>query len=297
MEDIPRNIALLTGPVLFGNLFSWGLFGILTVQVYLYYLSSPRDKPMIKSVIYTTYTIEIIQTTLATREASRILGSGWGNVDALERVGLLGVIIPILVSILTWISQTFYAWRIWVLRKSIWIPLVVASLALTQLICGVTSGIRIQIIGVLSRVEARTSTSTTVRLVSAVVCDVIIATSMSQFLYSSKNRLTRMQNVASKLIRVVIETGLILVIVAIIDLTFFLTFPQNNLFYAPAMSLSKLYSNSMLVMSNARIEIVGGRSKEVSKNTANSDLELAEVTFSPGLVKVSDSTTSQPTSS
>lgn len=37
-------------------------------------------------------------------------------------------------------------------------------------------------------------------------------------------------------------------LVAVVDLTFFLGVTGNNLFYAPSMCLSKLYSNVMLVV-------------------------------------------------
>ena len=85
------------------------------------------------------------------------------------------------------------------------------------------------------------------------VADAIIASSMLQFLYGSKTKMLKTQNIISKLTQLVFETGVILMVVAIIDLTFFLSFPQNNFFYAPSMSLSKLYSNAMLVVSRVAI--------------------------------------------
>ncbi|TCD65199.1 hypothetical protein EIP91_002985 [Steccherinum ochraceum] len=276
---IPADISVLTGPVLFADLVNWGLFGALTVQVYLYYISFPQDKPLIKAVVYTTYSIEVVQTALATREAFRILAIGWGNPDVLVTVGWLGITIPCLVSVLTWISQMFYAWRIWILRRTLWLPIIIAMLSLTQMICGLISGIHIQLIGILAEVEARTSKTTTVRLVCALVCDVVIATSMLQFLYGTRNTaMQRTQNIVSRLIKLTFETGLILMLVAVIDLTFFLAFPQNNFFYAPSMSLSKLYSNAMLVMLNVRIEVVGGRSKN-----PRVDVELSDATISTSL--------------
>ncbi|TCD65200.1 hypothetical protein EIP91_002986 [Steccherinum ochraceum] len=187
-SDIPADIAVLTGPILFANLINWGLFGVLTVQVHLFYLSFPKDRSLIKAVVYSTYSIEIVQTALSTVDAFRIFGAGWGDSNVLDRVGYLGIMIPCLVSVLTFLSQAFYAWRIWILRGSWWIPILVVVLSLTQLVGGLISGIQIQLLGVLS------------------------------------------QGV----------TG-------------------NNLFYVPSMCLSKLYSNVMLVMLNARIEIVGGR--------------------------------------
>lgn len=87
------------------------------------------------------------------------------------------------------------------------------------------------------------------------VADAIIASSMLQFLYGSKTKMLKTQNIISKLTQLVFETGFILMVVAIIDLTFFLSFPQNNFFYAPSMSLSKLYSNAMLVVSRVAIAL------------------------------------------
>lgn len=65
----------------------------------LYYMSFPKDRTLIKTVVYVTYIIEVLQTALATREAFRILGTGWGNPEVLLVVGWLGVSINILVSI------------------------------------------------------------------------------------------------------------------------------------------------------------------------------------------------------
>ena len=78
-----------------------------------------------------------------------------------------------------------------------------------------------------------------------------IAATMLQFLYGSRNKMHKTQTIISKLMRLVFETGLILMLVAIVDLTVFLAFPLNNFFYAPSMSLSKLYSIAMLVVSQS----------------------------------------------
>lgn len=68
-------------------------------------MSFPKDKPLIKGVVFTTYAIEVLQTAMATREAFRILGTGWGNPDVLLTVGWLGIIIPVLVSICEYLSS------------------------------------------------------------------------------------------------------------------------------------------------------------------------------------------------
>lgn len=88
-----------------------------------------------------------------------------------------------------------------------------------------------------------------VRLACALVADMTIAATMLEFLYSAKIKMLRTQTVISRLIRVVFETGLILMLVAIVDLVMFVVFPSDVFFYVPSMTLAKLYSNAMLVVS------------------------------------------------
>ncbi|KIL71301.1 hypothetical protein M378DRAFT_211073, partial [Amanita muscaria Koide BX008] len=44
-----------------GNLINWLLHGVLTVQVYLYYLAFPNDRKWTKAAVYTVYILETIQ--------------------------------------------------------------------------------------------------------------------------------------------------------------------------------------------------------------------------------------------
>ncbi|KIL57222.1 hypothetical protein M378DRAFT_88183 [Amanita muscaria Koide BX008] len=43
------------------NLFNWLLYGVLTVQLYLYYLAFPNDRAWTKAAVYTVYVLETIQ--------------------------------------------------------------------------------------------------------------------------------------------------------------------------------------------------------------------------------------------
>ncbi|PFH46600.1 hypothetical protein AMATHDRAFT_98023, partial [Amanita thiersii Skay4041] len=49
-----------------GNLLNWGLFGALTVQVYIYYLAFPEDRNWIKWTIYIVYGLEVTHVICAT---------------------------------------------------------------------------------------------------------------------------------------------------------------------------------------------------------------------------------------
>lgn len=45
------------------------------------------------------YTLELLQTVLSTRDAFRVFGTGWGDLNGLDGVGWLWFSVPVLVSL------------------------------------------------------------------------------------------------------------------------------------------------------------------------------------------------------
>ncbi|KAH8079095.1 hypothetical protein BXZ70DRAFT_1012681 [Cristinia sonorae] len=262
LPPIPPIIAQLTGPLLLGHLFNWGLFGVLVVQCYIYYLAFPKDRPLSKSIVWFTFTIEVLQTVLSTRDAFRNFGSGWGNMAELDAVGWLWFSVPVLGSIISCLGQVFYAWRIWILSDELYIPGVVVVLSLLQFSTGLYSGARAHQIGRFSQVQISTYKTTTIWLGGTAACDIIIAASMMYYLSKAKTGFERTAALLTRFIRITVETGLICATFAILDLALFISFKENNYHLAPSIALSKLYSNSLLAVFNTRVHITGGRNPD-----------------------------------
>lgn len=93
--------------------------------------------------------------------------------------------------------------------------------------------------------------------------------------------------IITKLVHLIIETGCLtgklslfitlyssspgdlrLALAATIDITLFLAFPNNSYHGCVALTLAKLYSNSLLVIFNSRIRIHGGRNSPSTVNTS-----------------------------
>ncbi|KAJ6592367.1 hypothetical protein B0H19DRAFT_919700, partial [Mycena capillaripes] len=83
---------------LVGNLLHWGLFGGLTVQLYIYYQAFPNDRLRIKYVVYAMYILELLQTVLITHDAFADLGFGFGDPSSLFQIRLGWFTVPILSS-------------------------------------------------------------------------------------------------------------------------------------------------------------------------------------------------------
>jgi len=256
---IPSTIVQLTGPIFLGDIFNWGLFGALSVQCYIYYLAFPKDRSLPKWIVGIVYIIELIQTILSTRDGFLYFGYGWGNMNILNEVGIIWFSIPVMTGIVSCIVQLFFAWRIWVISRSMYIPIIISVFSVVQAAAGIWAGIHAKIIGIWSEVQKRNGPPTIVWLGGTAICDVLITITMFYCLSTSRNGFRATNAILVKFIRLTIETGLVTSTLAVLDLVMFLAVQDANYHLAPATMLSKLYSNSLMVLLNARIRILNGR--------------------------------------
>ncbi|KAK0495046.1 hypothetical protein EDD18DRAFT_1355050 [Armillaria luteobubalina] len=90
MVPIPAGypIEQLSGPLVVGFLLHWGLFGTLSIQLYLYYLAFLEDRKSIKCLVYGVYIIEFVQTMLLTQDTFISFRYGFSDLEALTNVHL-----------------------------------------------------------------------------------------------------------------------------------------------------------------------------------------------------------------
>ncbi|KAI0079786.1 hypothetical protein K474DRAFT_1673070 [Panus rudis PR-1116 ss-1] len=255
---IPPDVAKLTGPLLLGQFFNWGLFGVLTVQVYFYYLAFPSDRQRQHSLVLCIFALEAIQTLLGTSDGFRILATGWGNVVELDKVGALWFSYPLLNTIVSFIVQLFYAWRIYVLSiNNMWLPIIVATLSVVQFIAGAYEASVTHRLGSFSQLATSDIWSGALHLTGSAVCDVVIVVGMSYYLDRSKIGFRRFNALLGKLVRITVETGFLCMALAIVDMALFFAYRRTNYHTVPASVLSKIYSNSLLVVLNTRARMTG----------------------------------------
>ncbi|KAJ6459073.1 hypothetical protein C8R45DRAFT_1031381 [Mycena sanguinolenta] len=255
---IPPNVGQRTTPELFGMLFNYGLMGSLFVQVYQYYQAFPKDRISTKAIVYTLLILEISQTGIMSYFAYTIFGSGYGNLDVFDRSALEWFPVCILGSIIAGIVQLFYAYRLRAFSGS-WIAGgIVTFLALVQIGTGIGQGVLSKQLVDRSKLTGK-PIAVTIWLVSGALCDLLIAGLMTFYLKRSQVKSVQMRSTVAKLVRYTVETGAITALVAIVQLVVQHTNPRNNYFETPSWTLGKLYSNSLMVLLNARAVTVGGR--------------------------------------
>jgi len=148
------------------------------------------------------------------------------------------------------IVQAFFGLRVKWLTKHTWLGALIITSAILQFLCGAAAIAAGTVVQKFQRFH-EFSAVVIVWLVLAPVTDMVISGSLVAFLRSNRTGFAATDDILSKLTRLTIQTGLITVIWAVIDLVLFLTM-NTNLHFIFNISLAKLYANCMLSSLNAR---------------------------------------------
>ncbi|KAJ7210038.1 hypothetical protein GGX14DRAFT_565840 [Mycena pura] len=248
------DLPLLTGPLVLGYMWSWFLYGILVVQVYMYSQVFTRDSNGIKALVWSMFFLESVFTLLQTIAAWNAYGVGWGDVDTLTNIDWSWDPLPTMNGFLAAMAQSFYIWRIYRLTKKPWIPALIACVMLTQMTLASYYGI---VVSVTERTVAKLislSPEVTAWLVGSATCDLLITITLVSILWRQRQetRFQRTTGIINKLIRFSVETGSVTSAAAIIEVILWLTSRQWNFHFIFFLVIGKLYSNMLMATLNCR---------------------------------------------
>ncbi|KAK0486411.1 hypothetical protein IW261DRAFT_1559812 [Armillaria novae-zelandiae] len=254
-----------------GYLLNWGLFGTLSVQLYLYYLAFPKDRQFVKGLVYGIYILELVQTILVAHDAFAVFGHGFGDFEALAGVHFDWLIVPINTGIVSFVGQCLYAYRIFILSRSRIIPAVVICVCLTSSVAAIITGVNSFKADDLTKLDnLRITISTGISCGSSALCDIVIAICMTYYLMRSNTGFRSTQILVTKIIRLIIETGSVTAVVVLATFILFVAQPHQAYYGTPSLIESKLYANTIYMVLNSRIRIMGGR----DTYTSSTDMEI-----------------------
>ncbi|KAJ7654751.1 hypothetical protein B0H17DRAFT_1186154 [Mycena rosella] len=268
---------LLTGPILAGTQFNWALLGTLTLQVYIFHVSFPKERAWLKALVYTIFVLDVAQTAIASHFAYALLVNGWGDPTALTHLPWSSAAVPIFTGLISAAVQIFFAWRIYALKGenpfALAISVLIVMLALMQCFSAIISDALFSVTTELSEIT-KLMAGVKVWLIGSAVCDIVITFTMIVILsqYQQKTPWKKTDSMITKLIYSTVETGAITSVVAILDVVLFILFPNNYLHEAPAFMLGKVYSNVLLATLNQRARVSAGVT--ATGNFASDDTEL-----------------------
>ncbi|THH14040.1 hypothetical protein EW146_g6253 [Bondarzewia mesenterica] len=234
-----------------------GMFGVLCVQVYLYYIKYSKDRRQIKFLVYVLFIWETAQTGLLTSDSFELLAAGWGDLSKLDYIGFMWFSGPFMMGIMGTTVQSVFAWRIYVLGRSRFLCAFIVSLALMEGAAAMAQGliVRLQFEDHAVGMQHKMFSVTAVWLVGSACCDMIICASMIYLLKRAQRRTVfrATEDMLTRLLHLSVGTGMLTSSVAAVCAILFLASQTNNFYMAPMAVLGKLYSNSLMVLFNARL--------------------------------------------
>ncbi|KAJ7118801.1 hypothetical protein C8R44DRAFT_789321 [Mycena epipterygia] len=258
MASGPPNIALITGPTLIGLCLNWGFMGVSAVQIYFYFSNFPNDRKGIKSLVYGLSFLDFLQTCMTTADAFHWFVYGFGDIENLDTTFLNPWDMVMLDTIIGFIVQLFYCWRIYVLRKTLAIPVIISLISITAFGGGLATAVKSYQLGKLSLVPTLITTQT-IWIGGAVAADILIAAAVSwTLLKATRNSIAASQGTIARIIRLTVETNALTAGLALITLILFLGVPKKaTLIVPPVAILGKLYFNCLMAVLNNRLSSRG----------------------------------------
>ncbi|KAF9254609.1 hypothetical protein L218DRAFT_938443 [Marasmius fiardii PR-910] len=242
------------------SLFHWALCGILTVQIFLYHKTFPRDRLFIRIISYLIYAMELSQTALVARKVYLECGKGFGDPDSLlhsrmdgadaafvAKTGLVGLL-----------CQCFSAWRIWVLSRSKPMVASVVILSLLSTIATFVGGA--QMIHVdFGGSHLPKEISTTVWALSSALCNTVIAAFMYLILKRSKTNVPKgTRSLINQILWLIVTTGTLTALMAFSALGLLVAFGNADLYLPVIFLIGKVEANSYFAVLNSRVRLSSG---------------------------------------
>ncbi|KAK7046665.1 hypothetical protein R3P38DRAFT_79558 [Favolaschia claudopus] len=285
LPPIPPNIGSITASQLIGSLLNFYLFGVLSVQVYVYRTCFPQDKTSIKAMVYSLFLFMALSTCLNAADAYFWYAAGYGNLIQFSQAHISPFYTPIGGSIVASVIQLFFAYRIWIIKKSaLPLSIVIAVVSIIQAIGGMGGGIKAYVAANQDHDELRT-VLVYMWLIGDAVADLMIAATMTVLLTrASMNSQRQSNDIVKRIVRLIIETNALSASVALIGLILFAGVPGTNYFVCPTQILPGIYANTLLVTFNNRAFANNGRNlsqQAASFAEPNYPRPIAPMTFAP----------------
>ncbi|KAF8955007.1 hypothetical protein BDZ97DRAFT_1862068 [Flammula alnicola] len=242
------------------------LFGIVTLQCYMYFSRFDDDRLAFRALVAVIWFLELGHTIAVAYEVYRSTILLYGRPqDAVKFPGFAGVIV--LGGLITTFVQWFFAYRAWSVLPNPWrfVGLACALAAFSRLVMSIYTAIQLLAKPTALAFSLDTQPVITTLFAMGAMIDVTIAISMVYFLMQKREKsLSRVSRLIDRLIGFSIRTGLVTSIAAVVVLILYRTMPRNLIYFATYTPLAKLYSNSLLSALNARSSLRDTVSKSVS---------------------------------
>jgi hypothetical protein len=249
---MPPDVKLLFGPMLIGAFLNSMLFGVLVLQMFIYYRTYRRDSPWLRYFILYLFILETVNTAADMWLVYQPLVEEYALPSATQFFPWMLAADPVITVLISTPIQIFIAWRIMIISRSKPIPVIICVLGLVAFAGAIWLTVTVIRVRQFSR-KPDLHNPALVWLLASAVADVVITSALVYSLSQRKTGIDSTDGAIDRIVKLTIQTGLVTAIFATLDVIFFLAIPHSTLNFTFDFSLSKLYSNALLSTLNARI--------------------------------------------
>lgn len=243
------------GYMLTGLVINFMLLGLMVAQLYIYYTTYKKDRVWIKVFVAFLFIMDVANSAVIYVYLYRVLVKGFGDVTGLFTTDWVFGAGPATTAIIGLFVQHFFAWRVRILTQKWKVSWVLVGLVSATSVGSAVAGLICswEVTSRYTRFEQfhEIRHVVIVWLVSSAFCDGLITASLVIALRKQKTGFKRSDLMIDRIIRLAMQTGLVTVVVAVVDMIAFLA-SLSGLHLVFNYSLSKLYTNSLLSSLNSR---------------------------------------------
>ncbi|KAJ7112915.1 hypothetical protein C8R44DRAFT_233603 [Mycena epipterygia] len=261
------QLDLSLGALEIGVLLSSTLWGVTTVQFYIYLTAPNKDPWWTKALVYIVWILESLHTIFAWAYIYRLTVTFYGVPAALAADEWTLSASSLFDGIIGAIVQMFFAYRVRMFSNSWAITSVVWVGSLFQLACTLSITILTPRFSI-AEFALRFGWLFEAALATNLIVDVINTGALSYYLSRGRTGFKSTDRVLEKLVTWTVETGLITAIAAALQLAFLKALPNTALWIGISLFYAKLYSNSFLAILNSRSILRQGYSTTQPQTTS-----------------------------
>ncbi|KAJ7611667.1 hypothetical protein FB45DRAFT_760422, partial [Roridomyces roridus] len=168
----------------------------------------------------------------------------------LDEVGWAWFSVPVMGASIACAGQLFFAWRIHILgNKTVPIPIAIVAVTTIQWGAGIWTGVEICQAGRFSLLQFRYLKPPVFWLAATALADLMIVAGTVYYVMQARQPgFIHTRAMINRILKVTAEAGVLCAVFALVDLSLYVKFNGNNYHLGVCIWLSKVYSNSILVV-------------------------------------------------
>ncbi|KAG2112181.1 hypothetical protein BD769DRAFT_1493082 [Suillus cothurnatus] len=232
------------GPLLAGFALNTILYGALVTSVLLYFSSFKSDGRWIRLLVSALLLLSTANVILEYVFLNDTLIIHFGDQSALSRANWVFSLLPGITGVISTLVQFFFAWRIRILTSSVWLVGIIIFLASAAFLCGIGTTIAINMVPVFTQFH-RFEIVFVIGLVSSTLDNLLITGLLVRSLREHKTGFMDTDHIIKKIIRVILQTGLLTAVWALVDLAVYIAL-TDGLHLIFNQSLAQFYTISLM---------------------------------------------------